>query len=168
MCGVHGSTKTHHVFKNISNLWLECSVPWNLKLLSFNGNSLIYFDVKFIGTYLTLETLLLAQNDMEYFNPESLITVARLKHLDLSENRLGLMSRRNDSILKLALVRLPELNEISLARNELTTLPDQFCARNDKLQMIKMKFLGTSSFYSPPSLHVGSIKCISQFKKDSR
>ena len=138
MCGVHGSTKTHHVFKNISNLWLECSVPWNLKLLSFNGNSLIYFDVKFIGTYLTLETLLLAQNDMEYLNPESLITVARLKLLDLSDNRLGLMSRRNDSIFKSARVHLPELNEISLARNELTTLPDQFCARNDKLQMINL------------------------------
>ena len=79
MCGVHGSAKTHHVFKNISNLWLECSVPWNLKLLSFNGNRLTYFDVKFIGTYLTLETLLLAQNDMEYFNSEILNNCCQVK-----------------------------------------------------------------------------------------
>ena len=138
LCVSHRSATPHYVLKNISNIRLESSVPWNVKLLSFNGNSLTYFDVGVIGTYLTLETLLLAQNDMEYFNPESLLTVTRLKHLDLSDNRLGLMSRRNSSIFQSALVHLPELKNIILARNELSFLPDQFFERNDKLQIINI------------------------------
>ena len=138
ICGLNLAGSRNHVLKNISNIRLESSEPWNLKLLSFNGNSLTYFDVQFIGEYLTLETLFLAQNDMEYFNPKSLLTVAMLKHLDLSDNRLGLMSRHNGSIFQSALVHLPELKNLSLARNELTFLPDHFFANNDRLQIINL------------------------------
>ena len=65
VCGLIGKASKHRYFKNVNNIQLSSSVPWNLKLLSLNGNSLTYFDVEFIVTYLTLETLLLAQNDME-------------------------------------------------------------------------------------------------------
>ena len=46
----------------------------------------------------------------------------------------GHMSRRNSSIFQSALVHLPELKYISLARNELTMLPDQFFGNNDILE----------------------------------
>ena len=46
----------------------------------------------------------------------------------------GHMSRRNSSIFQSALVHLPELKYISLARNELTILPDQFFGNNDILE----------------------------------
>lgn len=126
------------VFLRAKNITARFTAPdvWHVRALSLKGNNLAYVDARILCEASSLENLSLAENKMEFLNPDTLSCITALKQLDLSKNLLSMMYRNNNLTFSNLLSKLPELISINLGSNDLVNLPREFFSNNKKLRDI--------------------------------
>ena len=117
---------------------LRFDYSFAVKELSLRRNNLVYLDVWIICEKPMLQSLILSENNMEYMSPDLLSCVYTLEILDLSNNLLGLMSVRNETLFRRLLKPLYNLIKINLAQNKLSHLPIDFFQNNTRLEVIDL------------------------------
>lgn len=127
-----------HNFKNIRNVRLSSRLPFHLKHLSIDQNNLVYIDIELLCDKPVLEYFSASGNLMEYLNPKTLSCIKTLMYLDLSDNKLGLMLKRNITQFGKLLLTFHDLRHVSFAGNNLKSIPKDMFINNSKLEKVNI------------------------------
>lgn len=98
--------------------------------VSLNRNNIAYADIHMFCENPTLKALSLESNEMEYLSPAALSCLHTLQYLDFTDNKLGLMMTKNETSFASLLGGLHNLRGLSLAKNQLKSLPERFFESN--------------------------------------
>ncbi|KAH3813921.1 hypothetical protein DPMN_142394 [Dreissena polymorpha] len=143
MCG-DAETLSPLIFQHIKNV-SYCSeegesVMSNLKQLYLRKNNIRVLDAEVrIDMLSSMEFIDFSENGLEYIHPVILKNFHSLKHLKLSNNRLGQMQLRNESNFVRLFRSLSYLEHIKLDNNGIYSIPPLTFAGNTRLTTLDLE-----------------------------